>query len=68
METMETKKHDSNDDAHWQDVKERAAIAIMQAIVSGTVNKINEDNVHYAIKNSVVLAKGLIEQLKQDKK
>ena len=54
-----------NDERHWQDVRERAAIAVMQAIISNSCYKIHSDSVVIIPKNAVIYADGLVKQLQE---
>ncbi len=53
------------EDKHWQDVRERAAIATMQAILSNPNCKIRSESIDVIPKNAVLFADALIEQLKE---
>lgn len=48
-------------EAHWQDVRERAAIAAMQGILANT----NTYDVYSIIKESIKCADALVKQLKE---
>ena len=53
------------DEKHWQDVRERAAIAAMQAILSNPSCEINSNSIDVIPKNAMIFADALVEQLKK---
>ena len=53
------------EDEHWQDVRERAAIAAMQAILGNTRNQVTSEMLNVMPKNAVIIADKLVEQLKK---
>lgn len=53
------------EESHWQDVREHAAIAAMQAILSNPNCKIRSESIDVIPKNAVLFADALIEQLKK---
>ena len=50
---------------HWQDIRERAAIAAMQAILSNPNCEIHSESIDVIPKNAVLFADALVEQLKK---
>ena len=56
---------EQTEDEHWQDVRERAAIAAMQAILSNPNCKIRNESIDVIPKNAVIFADALVEQLKK---
>ena len=53
------------DNKHWQDIRERAAIAAMQAILSNPNCEIHSESIDVIPKNAVLFADALVEQLKK---
>ena len=53
-----------DEEKHWQDVRERAAIAAMQAILGNTDNKVWLSSLDVIPKNAVIIADALVKQLK----
>ena len=53
------------EDEHWQDVRERAAIAAMQAILSNPNCEIRSESIDVIPKNATIFADALVEQLKK---
>lgn len=51
------------EEEHWQDVRGRAAIAVMQGIVSAQIPA--KEDIEVVARNSVILANALIEELKK---
>lgn len=63
--STELKTYDQVDEEkHWQDVRERVAIAAMHAILSNTGNKVYQSSLDIISKNAVTIADALIKQLK----
>ena len=50
---------------YWQDVKERSAIAAMQAILSNPNFKICDESIDVIPKNAVLFANALVDELKK---
>jgi hypothetical protein len=63
FEQKKTQQEPTSD--HWQDVKERAAIAAIQAFCSAPVNKVTETmTIDDATKFAIEIADALVEKLK----
>lgn len=56
---------EQTEDEHWQDVRERAAIAAMQGILSNSITRFTRDSLEIIPYNSVLIADALIEKLKK---
>lgn len=55
-----------DNETHWQDVKERAAIAAMQAIISNPKSKITSASLGIIPQNAVCFAEFLVGELKKE--
>lgn len=54
-------------EAHWQDVRERVAIAAMQGILSNPNSRITRDSLEIILHNAVLIADSLIKELQNVK-
>lgn len=52
---------------HWQYVRERAAIAAMQGILSNSINRFTKDSLEIIPRNAILISDELVEQLKKEK-
>ena len=65
--STELKTYDQvKEEKHWQDVRERAAIAAMQGLLSNADNKFVLNSLKVMPKNAVIIADALVKQLKGD--
>lgn len=54
-----------NEESHWQDVRERAAIAAMQGIISTPNITFTRDSLEIIPHNAILIADELVKQLKK---
>ena len=64
--STELKTYDQiEEEKHWEKVREKVAIAAMQAIISNPNSTFEGDFLNVITKNAVTFADALVEQLKQ---